>query len=224
VLRRRGRSRLHDLHRTSGQVVRYQREHPGALLHLDVKKLGRIPDGGGHPVHGRAAGQRGWGIGYDCVHSLLDDRSQVASRQLLDDQTGATSARFLVQAAGVFASLGSPSSGVDPTTPRLTPTPSGLWRPPPISASGSSGPAPIGPQTNGKLERFHRRLKDEWAYRRAYPSNAERRQAFEEWLEFYHHRRPHSALHGLTPMAVLVNNVHGNHNQSVFLGLDGELS
>jgi transposase InsO family protein len=71
---------------------------------------------------------------------------------------------------------------------------------------------PYRPRTNGKVERFHRRLKDEWAYRRAYPSNAERRQAFEEWLEFYHHRRPLSALHGLTPMAVLVNNVHGNHN------------
>jgi transposase InsO family protein len=211
VLRRHGRSRLHDLDRTSGQVVRYQREHPGELLHLDVKKLGRIPDGGGHRVHGRAAGKRGRGIGYDYVHSLLDDRSRVAYSQLLDDETGETSAWFLVQAASFFASLGVTIQRVLTDNAKAY-THSQLF----LETAADLGirlkrTRPYRPQTNGKVERFHRTLKDEWAYGRAYQSNAERRQAFQEWLEFYNHRRPHSALNGLTPMAVLVNNVHGNH-------------
>jgi hypothetical protein len=106
VLARHGRSRLQDLDRTSGQPIRYQREHPGELAHLDVKKLGRIPEGGGHRVHGRATATRGRGIGYDDVHSLVDDRSRVAFSQILDDETGPTSARFLLEGASFFASLG----------------------------------------------------------------------------------------------------------------------
>ena len=90
VLRRHHMSRLADTDRTSGVVVRYQREQPGELVHLDVKKLGRIPDGGGHRIHGRAEGTRGRGIGYDYVHSAIDDRSRVAFSQLLADETGAT--------------------------------------------------------------------------------------------------------------------------------------
>ena len=78
VLRRHGLSRLAHTDRTSGVVVRYQRQRPGELVHLDVKKLGRIPDGGGHRAHGRAKAARGRGIGYDYVHSAVDDRSRVA--------------------------------------------------------------------------------------------------------------------------------------------------
>ena len=70
---------------------------------------------------------------------------------------------------------------------------------------------PYRPQTNGKVERFNRTLLEEWAYARLYHSNAERRRAFTRWLRFYNHRRPHTSLDGLTPMAVLVNNVHGKH-------------
>jgi hypothetical protein len=99
-------SRLAHTDRTSGVVVRYEREHPGELVHIDVKKLGRIPDGGGHRVHGRAAASRGRGIGYDDVHSAVDDRSRVAFSQLLPDETGLTCARFLVEAAGFFAEHG----------------------------------------------------------------------------------------------------------------------
>jgi transposase len=106
VLARHGMSRLAHLDRTSGAVVRYQREHPGELVHLDVKKLGRIPDGGGHRIHGRAAARRGRGIGYDYIHSAIDDRSRVACSQLLPNDTGATSARFLVEAAAFFAEHG----------------------------------------------------------------------------------------------------------------------
>jgi transposase len=102
ILRRHGMSRLAHTDRTSGAVVRYQCERPGELVHLDVKKLGRIPDGGGHRAHGRAAASRGRGIGYDYLHSAVDDRSRVAFSQLLPDESGTTTARFLVEAAGFF--------------------------------------------------------------------------------------------------------------------------
>jgi transposase len=106
VLRRPGLSRLAPTDRASGVVVRYQREHPGELVHLDVKKLGRIPDGGGHRVHGRAAATRGRGIGYDDVHAAVDDRSRVAFRQVLADESAPTAALFLLEAASFFADHG----------------------------------------------------------------------------------------------------------------------
>jgi hypothetical protein len=106
VLRRHHRSRLAHTDRPSGAVVRYERERPGELGRLDVKKLGRIPDGGGHRVHGRAKATRGRGIGYDYLHSAVDDRSRVAFSQILEDETGVTAARFLIEAAGFFAEHG----------------------------------------------------------------------------------------------------------------------
>ena len=90
VLRRHHMSRLAHTDRPSGVVVRYQRERPGELVHIDVKKLGRIPDGGGHRIHGRAAASRGRGIGYDYVHSAVDDRSRVAFSQILGDEQATT--------------------------------------------------------------------------------------------------------------------------------------
>jgi transposase InsO family protein len=212
VLRRHGRSRLADRDQTSGQVVRYQREHPGELLHLDVKKLGRIPDGGGHRVHGRATAPRGRGIGYDHVHSLLDDRSRVAYSQVLDDETGPTAARFLVEAASFFASLGVTIQRVLTDNAKAYTDSVGFLETAADLGIRLKRTRPYRPQTNGKVERFHRTLNQEWAYRRPYGSNTERREAFEAWLAFYNHRRPHSALNGLTPMAVLVNNPHGNHS------------
>jgi hypothetical protein len=107
VLRRHGVSRLAHTDRVSGVVVRYQREHPGELVHLDVKKLGRIPDGGGHRAHGRAPGTpTGPGIGYDYVHSAVDDRSRVAFSQILPDDSAMTAALFLGEAASFFADHG----------------------------------------------------------------------------------------------------------------------
>jgi transposase len=212
VLRRHGLSRLVSTDRASGVVVRYQRERPGELVHLDVKKLGRIPDGGGHRIHGRAKGPRGRGIGYDYLHSAVDDRSRVAFSQILPDETGATSARFLVEAAAFFAEHGvriervltdnakayANSIVFAETAARL-----GIARKrtrryrhkPTGRSSGSTRPCSMsGP------------------YGRLYRSNAERCRALACWLRLYNHRRPHTSLDGLTPMAVLVNNVHGKHS------------
>jgi transposase InsO family protein len=212
VLRRHHMSRLADTDRTSGVVVRYQRERPGELVHLDVKKLGRIPDGGGHRLHGRAAATRGRGIGYDYVHSAVDDRSRVAFSQLLPDETGATSARFLVEAAGFFAEHGVRIERV------LTDNAKAYAESVVFAETAArlgirlKRTRPYRPQTNGKVERFNKTLLDEWAYARRYRSNTERRQALSRWLRSYNHQRPHTSLDGLTPVAVLVNNVHGNHS------------
>jgi transposase InsO family protein len=211
VLARHGMSRLAHTDRTSGVVVRYQREHPGELVHLDVKKLGRIPDGGGHRVHGRADGARGRGIGYDYIHSAVDDRSRVAFSQLLPDESAVTAAGFLVEAAAFFADHGV-------RIQRVLTDNAKAYTESIIFAETAAG---LGirlkrtrryrPQTNGKVERFNRTLLDEWAYVRLYHSNRERRRAFRRWLRSYNHRRPHTALNGQTPMAALVNNVHGKH-------------
>jgi transposase InsO family protein len=211
VLRRHHLSRLAHTDRASGAVVRYQRERPGELVHLDVKKLGRIPDGGGHKIHGRAKGARGRGIGYDYVHSAVDDRSRVAFSQVLPDEQAATAARFLVEAAGFFAEHGVRIERVLTDNAKAY-TQSVVF----AETAATLGirlkrTRPYRPQTNGKVERFHKTMLDEWAYGRLYHSNAERCRAFARWLRFYNHRRPHTSLDGLTPMAVLVNNVGGNH-------------
>jgi transposase InsO family protein len=184
---------------------------PGELVHLDVKKLGRIPDGGGHRSHGRAQERGGGRVGYDCVHSAVDDRSRVAFSQVLPDETGATCARFLVEAASCFAEHGvwiqrvltdnanayADSVAVAETAARL-----GIAR---------KRPRPYRPQTNGKVERSHKTLADAWADGRLYRSNAERCRTLARWLRLYHHRRPPTSLDDLTPIAVLVNNLHGKH-------------
>jgi transposase InsO family protein len=212
VLGRHGMSRLAHTDRVSGVVVCYQREHPGELVHIDVKKLGRIPEGGGHRAHGRAKAARERGIGYDYIHSAVDDRSRVAFSQILPDESAAPAAVFLIEAASFFADHGVVIQRV------LTDNAKAYTQ----SILFAETAAGLGitlkrtrryrPQTNGKVERFHKTLLDEWAYRRLYRSNTERHRAFRRWLRSYNHRRPHTSLDGLPPMAVLVNNLHGKHS------------
>jgi transposase InsO family protein len=213
VLRRHGLSRLAHTDRASGVVVRYQREHPGELVHLDVKKLGRIPDGGGHRAHGRMADTpRGRGVGYDYIHSAVDDRSRVAFSQILPDESATTAALFLIEAASFFADHGVVIQRVLTDNAKAY-TESILF----AETAAALGIAlrrtrRYRPQTNGKVERFNKTLLQEWAYGRVYRSNLQRRRAFRRWLRFYNHRRPHTSLDGLTPMAALVNNLGGKHS------------
>jgi transposase InsO family protein len=197
VPRRHGMNRLVSMDRVSGAVVRYEREWPGELVHLDVKKLGRIPDGGGHRAHGRGPTTlRGRGSGYDHIHSAVDDRSRVAFSQILAYETATSAARFLVEAAGFFAEHGVRIERV------LTDNAKAYTE----SVTFAETAAGLGirlkrtrryrPQTNGKVERFHKTLLDEWAYGRLYRSNAERCRAFARWLRLYNHRRPHTSLDG----------------------------
>jgi transposase InsO family protein len=212
VLRRHGLSRLRDRDRPSGVPIRYVRDHPGELLHLDVKKLGRIPDGGGHHFRGRGDGTPKSHAGYDYVHQAIDDMSRVAYVDVFADERGPTCARFLREAAAFFARQGVRIERVMTDNARNYT----------LSRDFQAALADLGashkrtrfhrPQTNGKSERFNRTLLDEWAYLRPYGSNSERLMALPVFVDRYNNHRPHTALNGLTPMAILVNNVSGNHS------------
>jgi transposase InsO family protein len=212
VLQRHGLSRLRTLDRATGVPVRYVRARPGELVHLDVKQLARIPDGGGHRLLGRQIRQeRERGAGYDYLHVAVDDASRLAYVAVLPDQRGSTAARFLLDAAGFFADHGIRIERVL-TDRAFAYTQAHAFR----EAVASLGARhrttrPYRPQTNGKAERFIRTLLEEWAYARLYRTNAERLAALPGWLAFYNHRRPHTALGGRPPIAA-VNNVHGNYN------------
>ena len=211
VLRRHGLSRLRDRDRPTGVPIRYVRERPGELLHIDVKKLGRIPDGGGHRVRGRGNGTPRAHAGYDYIHQAVDDMSRVAFAEAFADERGTTCAQFLRDAGAFFARLGVRIERVMTDNARNYTH----------SAAFAAALAELGarhkrtrffnPEQNGKSERFNRTMLDEWAYARPYRSNAERLAAFGPFLDHYNHGRPHTALHGLTPMQVLVNNVSVNH-------------
>ena len=184
-------------------MVRYVRERPGELLHLDVKKLGRIPDGGGWRVHGRAAGARGRGHGYDYLHVAVDDCSRFAVVGVYPDERGETAAAFLREAVAMLAGHGVVVERVM-TDRALAYTRSQAFQ----AALADVGARhlttrPYRPQTNGKVERFHRTMVEEWAYVRPYRSNASRLAALPRWLDSYNRRRPHTALGGQTPASRL---------------------
>jgi transposase InsO family protein len=212
VLRRHGLSRLRDRDRPSGVPIRYVRERPGELLHIDVKKLGRIPDGGGHRFRGRGNGTPKARTGYDYVHQAIDDMSRVAYVDVFADERGPTCAAFLREAAAWFARQGVRIERV------MTDNAKNYVASRDFQAALSDIGArhkrtrPYRPQTNGKSERFNRTLLDEWAYVREYATNNERLLALPDFVHRYNSHRPHTSLKGLTPMAVLVNNVSGNHS------------
>jgi len=204
VLRRHGLSRLAHLDRPSGIPIRYERDHPGELVHLDVKKLGKVPPGGGHRVLGRAAQVPSHrGLGYDYLHVAIDDRSRLAYVEALADERGDTTAGFIIRAAAFYASYGITIERVLTDNAKNYTTSHAF-----AAALAELGIAhrrtrPYRPQTNGKAERFNRTLLDEWAYSRTYLSNEDRLARLPRWFHAYNSRRPHTALGGRPPMAVL---------------------
>ena len=185
-------------------AVRYERGRPGELVHMDVKKVGRIPDGGGWRAHGRSEEVRGRGIGYDFVHSLVDDHSRLAYSEILPDEKGPTCAGFLARAAASFA-----DRGIVQIERVITDNHLSYRRSADVAAVIAALDAehkfirPHCPWQNGKVERFNRTLQTEWAYRQVFLSNDDRSAALAPWLEHYNTQRRHTALGGLPPVSRL---------------------
>ena len=214
VLTRYGCPPLAHLDRATGTPVRrYERERPGELVHVDVKKLGNIPAGGGWRVAGRGAGQRNRraadprrnpNLGYGYLHTALDDYSRLAYTEILADERKETAAAFLTRAAAWYAAAGI-------TIERVISDNGGCYRSRDWAAACAAlaithkRTRPYRPQTNGKVERFHRTLADEWAYARPYASETERRAALDPWLHIYNHHRGHTALKGQAPASRVTN-------------------
>ena len=192
------------LRTSKATAVRYEREHPGELVHMDVKKIGRIPDGGGWRAHGRAEASRDrtMKIGYDYVHSLVDDHSRLAYSEVLTDEKGETCAGFLSRAAAYFAAHGIRR------IERVMTDNAWAYRYSLREVCAALGARqkfirPHCPWQNGKVERLNRTLATEWAYRQVFTSNAERTAALAPWIEHYNTQRRHSALGGLPPISRL---------------------
>lgn len=208
ILHRHGVPHLADCDPLTGAPVRatrtttnrYERSRPGELIHLDVKKLGRIPDGGGWRAHGRSEQVRGRGIGYDYVHVAIDDHTRVGYAEVLPDEKGVTAAGFLTRAAAYFAGHGIGRIERVITDNALAYRNSNAFR----QAVADLGAVqrfikPHCPWTNGKAERFNRTLQTEWAYRRAFASSNHRQAALAPWLEHYNTERIHTGI-GTTPI------------------------
>jgi transposase InsO family protein len=212
VLVRHGLSRLRDADRVTTAPVRYVACHPGALLHQDHKKLGRIPDGGGWRVLGRGNDRRHGhgGAGYDHLEVIIDDTSRYAVVVPVPDETGRSAALALETAASEFAGLGIriervlTDNGAGYRSRAYRDVVAGL-------DARHKRTRPRRPQTNGKAERVIQTLLREWAYGRTYTTNRERQMALPVFVDFYNRRRPHTALGGRSPLDA-VNNVLGDHN------------
>jgi len=204
VLRRERISRLSFIDRPTRTVVRYERDRPGELLHVDVKKLGRIREGGGWKMRGRDMGTTGEmkriKVGYDYLHVAVDDHSRVAFVQALTDERAPTCAQFVRDAAAYFASEGVAIERVMTDNARNY-TPSTVFKKALVDLGISHRRTRLyRPQTNGKAERFNRTLLEEFAYKTLFTSNDQRMKALGPWLDSYNAERPHTAIGGLTPL------------------------
>jgi transposase InsO family protein len=211
VLARYGLARLRWLDRATGRVIRrYEHAAPGDLVHVDIKKLGRIPEGGGWRIHGRPARpNRKRGQGYLFVHNAVDDHSRLAYSEILADERKETAAAFWLRAAAWFTSCGI-------TIQRVLTDNGNCYRSRDFAAALGPGithkrTRPYRPQTNGKVERFNRTLLEEWAYARPYQSDTDRATALPTWLHTYNHHRGHTALNGKPP-ASRVTNLSGQYS------------
>lgn len=211
VVRRQGLARLRQLE-PPVPIQRYEWAHPGDLLHVDIKKLGRIGRVGHRITGDRRARVRG--IGWEFVHVAIDDASRLAYVEVLGDEGGLTTTKFLWRALAWFRRQGVRVRRV------LSDNGSGYRWGGFARLCRSAGVRhlrirPYTPRTNGKAERFIQTLLREWAYRRAYPSSQQRTEALPAWLYFYNWERGHGALRGRPPISRLVaapNNLVAVHS------------
>ena len=218
-------NRLRHIDRVTGEPIRrYEHTHPGSLIHVDVTKFGNIPDGGGWRFVGKQQGDRNReatakrtgrrhadyepNVGTAFLHTVIDDHSRVAYVEICSDEKAATAIGVLHRAVDWFADRGVTVERV--LSDNGSAYRSYAWK----DACAELGitpkrTRPYRPQTNGKIERFHRTLADGWAYARLYTSEVERRQALPGWMHFYNHHRRHSAI-GAVPISRL-NNLPGHH-------------
>ena len=220
-------NRLSHIDRVTGEPLRrYEHAHPGALIHVDVTKFGNIPDGGGHKFldrrqskinaiqTARRTGERGKDshprIGTAFVHTVIDDHSRVAYAEICTDEKAATAIAVLQRAVAWFAERGVTVERV--LSDNGSAYVSHAWRDACTELHITpKRTRPYRPQTNGKIERFHRTLADGWAYARLYGSTQQRDSALPGWLHFYNHHRAHSAIGGQPPVTRLTN-LPGHHN------------
>jgi len=214
-------NRLTHVDRATGEPVRrYEHDHPGSLIHVDVKKLGNIPDGGGWRYLGRQQGRKSRSatrrrtgisnayrnpkVGTAFVHTVIDDHSRVAYAEVHDDETAATAAGVLYRAVAWFAARGVHVERV--LSDNGSAYRSHLWAD--TCADLGITPKrtrPYRPQTNGKIERFHRTMADGWAFKKFYNSESARRAALPAWIHHYNHHRPHTAIGRSAPITRLTN-------------------
>jgi transposase InsO family protein len=203
ILRKAGLGRLRCLEPPE-PPNRYEHKHPGDLLHIDIKKLGRIVGGPGHRVHGDRT-RRSRGVGWEYVYVCIDDHSRLGYVECLQAEEKHVAAGFLDRAIAWFR-----ASGIQPR--RLLTDNAKVFSSVPFEETLRSASLRHGftrsyrPRTNGKAERFIQTLLREWAYRRSYPSSARRRKALPRWLHYYNFHRQHSSLGGNPPMS-RVNNL-----------------
>lgn len=219
-------NRLSRIDRVTGEPLRrYEHPHPGSLIHVDVTKFGNIPDGGGWRYVGKQQGDKNksatsrrtgvWSAdhhartGVAFLHTVIDDHSRVAYAEICTDEKAATAIEVLQRAVAWFADHGVTVERV--LSDNGSAYRSHAWREA-CAALGITAKRtrPYRPQTNGKIERFHRTLADGWAYARLYKSTEERNAALPHWLHSYNHHRPHPAIGGRPPLTRLTN-LPGHH-------------
>ncbi|HET8725588.1 MAG TPA: IS481 family transposase, partial [Anaeromyxobacteraceae bacterium] len=201
ILKRHGLERLKKLD-PPVRVQRYEKTRPGELIHLDIKKLGRVK-GIGHRITGqRTAHRRTRGIGWEFVHVCIDDFTRLAYVEVLEDEKGSTAVGFLERAAAWFAEQGV-------IVERVMTDNGSCYRSKDFAAAvvglgaKHSKTRPYTPRTNGKAERFIQTLMREWAYARPFTTSYQRRAALPAWLRRYNERRPHAGIGGASPITRL---------------------
>jgi len=221
-------NRLTHVDRATGEPIRrYEHEKPGDMIHVDVKKLGKVPDGGGWRYVGRSQGDKNrsattvrtkgprnkYGnplIGTCYLHTVIDDHSRVAYVEAHDDETKETATQVLRNAVAWFAERGVTIERV--LSDNGSCYRSNLWAETCTDLKITpKRTRPYRPQTNGKIERFHRTLAEGWAFKKFYNSESARLAALPSWIHEYNHHRPHSAIGKNAPITRL-NNLAGHHS------------